>query len=79
MSTNENIIVVGCNYHTTWQSDKRMRFVLKEVVGQKARLATRHTRKDFWTNVSDLIFIQTGYNKTKAKELLEIYKKENKL
>jgi hypothetical protein len=79
MSANENIIVVGCNYHTTWQSDKRMRFVLKEVVGQKARLATRRTRKDFWTNVSDLIFIQTGYNKKKAKELLQIYKKEKGL
>lgn len=63
------IIQVGCNYHTTWQSDKRMRFVLKEVKDGKARLATRTTRKDFWCNVSDLIFIETGYNKGKAKQL----------
>jgi hypothetical protein len=79
MTPEENLIVVGCNYHTTWQSDRRMRFVLKEVVGHRARLATRHTRKDFWTNVSDLIFIQTGYNKNKAKELLEMFKKEKDL
>lgn len=67
----ENPIVIGCNYHTTWQSDSRMRFVLKEVKDGKARLATRHTGKNFWTNISDLIFIQTSYNKNKAKELLK--------
>lgn len=46
-----------------------MRFVLKEVKGDKARLITRNTGRDFWTNVSDLIFITSGYNISKAKEL----------
>ena len=63
-------IVVGCNYHTTWQSNKGMRFVLAEVKGDKARLQTRNTGKDFWTNVSDLIFIESDYNKRKAESIL---------
>lgn len=62
-------IQIGCNYHTTWQSDKKMRFVLVEIKGDKARLQTRRTKKNFWTNVSDLIFITSSTNKRKAKEL----------
>lgn len=62
-------IVIGCNYHTTWQSTKSMRFVLVEVKGDRARLKTRNTNKDFWTDVSSLIFIETDHNKRKANEL----------
>jgi len=62
-------IVIGCNYHTKWQKHPAMRFVLVEVKGDKARLITRNTKREFWTNVSDLIFILTGYNIEKAKEL----------
>ncbi len=65
------LLVIGCNYHTTWQSHKGMRFVLIEIKGTKARLQTRNSRKDFWTNVNDLIFIESGYNKQKAKEITE--------
>jgi hypothetical protein len=63
---------IGCNYHTTWQSHKAMRFVLKEIDGDRARLITRGSGKNFWTNVSDLIFIGTRYNKEKAKKLENI-------
>jgi len=49
-------IVIGCNYHTKWQSNKSMRFVLLEVNGDKALLGTRTTKKKFWTNMSDLVF-----------------------
>jgi len=78
MNTNNNLpthnvngalIVIGCNYHTTWQTNRRMRFVLTDVKGNKARLQTRISGKDFWTNLKDLIFIETNYNKQKAKEL----------
>jgi hypothetical protein len=62
-------IIVGCNYHTTWQKHKSMRFVLVEIKGEKARLQTRNTNKDFWTNIKDLIFIETKYNKQKAIKL----------
>ncbi len=62
-------LVVGCNYHTTWQRNKSMRFVLAEVKGDKARLQTRNTGKDFWTNISDLIFIESEYNKKKSEVL----------
>ena len=65
----ENLIQVGCNYHTKWQSNKSMRFVLKEIKGDKARLITRNSRKDFWTNISDLIFIKTKYNYSKYAKL----------
>jgi len=61
-------IVIGCNYHTTWQSDPRMRFVLDEVKGDRALLKTRRTRKMFWTNVKDLIFIDTPHNRRKASK-----------
>ncbi len=64
-------LVIGCNYHTKWQSNKAMRFILKEIKGDKARLATRVSKKDFWTNVEDLIFIETDYNKNKAKRLTD--------
>lgn len=62
-------IIVGCNYHTTWQKHKSMRFVLVEIKGEKARLQTRNTNKDFWTNIKDLIFIETKHNKQKAIKL----------
>lgn len=62
-------LVIGCNYHTTWQSHPAMRFVLVELKGDKARLRTRNSKKDFWTNTKDLIFIDTNYNKNKAKRL----------
>jgi hypothetical protein len=62
-------IVVGCNYHTAWQKSKAMRFVLAEIKGDKARLITRNTNKDFWTNISDLIFIDTSYNHRKRLSL----------
>ena len=62
-------LIIGCNYHTTWQSHKAMRFVLKEIKGNKARLVTRNSNKDFWTDVKDLIFIDTHVNIAKAKRL----------
>jgi len=65
----ENELIIGCNYHTTWQSHPAMRFVLIEVKGDKARLKTRASKKDFWTDVKDLIFINTDYNKNKGKRL----------
>lgn len=65
-------IVVGCNYHTSWQSHKAMRFVLVEVKEQRAKLKTRGTRKEFWTNVQDLRFILTGHNIQKAKDFKRI-------
>lgn len=63
-------IVIGCNYHTTWQSKKGMRFVLVALIGDdKAVLQTRVTNKRFTTNISDLIFIESDYNKKKADTL----------
>ena len=62
-------IVVGCNYHTKWQTNKAMRFVLVGVVGDKARLKTRGSGKDFWTNLSDIVFIDSKYNKQKAEKI----------
>lgn len=62
-------LIIGCNYHTTWQSHPAMRFVLIEVKGDKARLKTRASKKDFWTDVKDLIFIDTNYNRNKGKRL----------
>lgn len=65
----EQIIKIGCNYHTTWQLNKAMRFILVEMKDNKARLQTRNTKKDFWTNIEDLIFIQTKHNINKSKRL----------
>ena len=70
------LLVIGCNYHTTWQSNGRMRFVLAEIKGDKARLTTRRTRRNFWTDIEDLILIKTNYNKNKAKEFLKERSKE---
>ena len=46
-NVNGALIVIGCNYHTTWQTHKQMRFVLTEIKGNKARLQTRTSRKRF--------------------------------
>jgi len=67
----EDRLVVGCNYHTKWQSNKAMRFILRELKDGKARLGTRISKKDFWTNVEDLIFIETNYNKNKYKDIIQ--------
>lgn len=67
----ENLLVVGCNYHTTWQSNRAMRFILREIKGDRARLVTRNSKKNFWTNVNTLRFIRTRYNFEKAEKLLK--------
>ena len=64
-------IMVGCNYHTTWQSNKQMRFVLAEVNGNQVRLLTRTTRRSFWTSMDTLIFIDTATNIEKYFKLLD--------
>ncbi len=66
-----SLLVIGCNYHTSWQSHKAMRFILIEIKGSKARLNTRKSNRDFWTNVDDLIFIESNHNKKKAFLLRE--------
>jgi hypothetical protein len=65
-------IVIGCNYHTKWQKNKGMRFILAEVKDGKARLQTRNSGKDFWTSVDDLIFINSDYNIKKAEEITNV-------
>lgn len=62
-------LVIGCNYHTKWQSNKAMRFVLKEIIGDEAILYTRGTNKTFKTNINDLIFIDTNFNNQKARSI----------
>jgi len=64
--------IIGCNYHTKWQSNKSMRFVLQDVSEDmdKALLITRRTNKRFWTKVSDLIFIKSSHNINKAKNII---------
>ena len=66
----KNSIVVGCNYHTTWQAHPGMRFVLKSVQGDTAILITRRSKKTITTHVDSLIFIMTDYNKSKAIDLI---------
>ena len=64
-------LIEGCNYHTTWQSNKRMRFVLDMVLDNgRVVLKTRNTKRRFSTNADDLIFIKTDHNCIKAKRLL---------
>ncbi len=62
-------IVCGCNYHTTWQSKRQMRFVLVGVIGNTAYLCTRITHRSFTTSLDDLVNIDTEYNRKKANEL----------
>ncbi len=62
-------LVIGCNYHTTWQKYAGMRFVLTGINGTKAKMKTRKTNRRFETNISDLIFIETEHNINKANRL----------
>lgn len=73
---NEQSIVIGCNYHTTWQKHSAMRFELKEVKGDKARLITRTTGRDFWTDLNSLIFIMTTHNIRKADNLTRYHERK---
>lgn len=70
MDINEKSLIVGCNYHTTWQRYKGMRFVLIKINGTQATLKTRTTNRQFSTNVKDLIFIMTNYNINKANKII---------
>jgi hypothetical protein len=69
LELSEYSLIIGCNYHTKWQPDKRMRFILKSVSGETATITTRYGKKNIETNVSDLIFIMTDHNKAKAIRL----------
>ena len=69
-----NSLIIGCNYHTTWQSNKKMRFILKQVENDKAKLGTRTTKREFYTDVNSLLFILTDYNKQKALNIIETQK-----
>lgn len=61
-------LIVGCNYHTRWQSKAGMRFVLKsfDMATGKAVLLTRKTGRTFTTKINDLIFIDSAHNRAKA-------------
>jgi hypothetical protein len=63
-------LIIGCNYHITWAKNKSMRFVLVEINGDVATMATRTTNKKFNTNIRDLIFINSNHNKQKGKDLV---------
>lgn len=69
----ESSIVIGCNYHTKWQTKPQMRFVLEYVFEDRAKISTKTTGKCFWTNISDLIFILSDHNIKKAIKLSENY------
>ena len=49
-----------------------MRFVLSEIDGDRARLTTRRTYKNFWTKTGTLVFIKTKHNFIKAARKLGI-------
>jgi hypothetical protein len=66
---NKNTLIVGCNYQTTWQSHGNMRFVLAEIKGTQARLMNRNTKRNFWSNVDDIIFIMSPHNIIKAETI----------
>lgn len=61
-----NPIVIGCNYHTTWQEHRAMRFVLSGIKYNEAKLTTRRTKRTFWTKLIDLKFINSHTNRSKA-------------
>ncbi len=71
-------LIIGCNYHTKWQKDKAMRFVLVDINGSRVRLKTRRTHKDFWTDASDLIFIETKHNRAKKQRIIDDFFNPNK-
>ena len=68
---NNEPIVIGCNYHTKWQSHRNMRFTLWDIMYKngipKAVLKTWRTKNIFTTDLDDLIFITTKHNIEKSK------------
>jgi len=68
--------VPGCNYHTTWQKESGMRFVLAKLDWSRgmAQLRTRVSGRLFWTKIDDLIFIQSAYNIKKANMLEHLHR-----
>lgn len=45
-------LIIGRNYHTSWQNHPAMRFKLAAVDGDKVKLKTK--RSVFWCNHSEL-------------------------
>lgn len=71
-------IVIGTNYHTTWQSSTSMRWILLYCKKKNglwyAMLGTRGSNKVVWTNMDDLISIKSVHNKNKKKEYISRFK-----
>lgn len=68
-SLSEQSLIVGCNYHTTWQSNKRMRFTLKSVMGDKCILNSNNSG-NFESQTNSLRFIMSEHNKQKAVNIV---------
>ena len=79
MEITSETIVIGCNYHLKWQSNKAMRFILVEISDNRVRMKTRHTNSNFWTDKSDLIFIMSNHNIKKAKDIIQRQTKQLKI
>ncbi len=47
-------IKCGRNYHVVWQRHSGMRFILKQVHGDKVELGTMHDKRTFIVPKSDL-------------------------
>lgn len=67
-------LILGCNYHLKTASSNAMRFMLVELKEDKARLKTDKSKKDFWVDVNDLEFIESGTNLNKAYRLEKLAK-----
>lgn len=66
--------ILDCRYHTTWQSEPSMSWLLRDIKGKRALLeADRKKKTDtarqkrFWTDVDSLIWCNTPINNARAK------------
>lgn len=66
------ILVLGCVYYTTWQNSKTFNFMLIEVKGKKAMLKSTLSGKEFWTNLDDLILVESAENLMNVDKLRPI-------
>ena len=64
-----SLIIIGCDYYTSWQRDYSMKLKLINLKNSYAELENPTSNKTFWTHVDGLRLITNDYNINNGKIL----------
>ena len=79
----DSAIVLGCQYRTDWQHDKTLNFIIVDfkIRNNKiksVKLMSRGSKKTFWTNTNQLLFVNTISNGNKFNAIHRLQQAKHK-